>query len=80
MLPLLPSAPNWRTTAPAELSTHPRPDLPGLDVHLARCRGPGGRLFAMRCIAESTHGLVAPRFVSTVLAIAAMILAASLVA
>ncbi len=80
MLPHLPTATCWRTTSPSEPSERTLPDLPGLDEHLARCRGQGGRLFAVRCFAESTHGLVAPRFVSTVLAIAAMILAASLVA
>jgi len=80
MLPLLPTAPCWRTTLPPVQAERPVPDVSGLGEHLALCRGQGGRLFAMRCLAESTHGLVAPRFVSTVLAIAAMILAASLVA
>ncbi len=66
--------PNWTTasvgahadTSPVELSV--------LGDHLGRCQTGRGRWFALRCAAEATHGLVAPRFVTT-LVVAAVLLA-----
>jgi len=80
MLPLMPAAPCWRTTLPPAQAERPVLDLSGLGDHLALCRGQGGRLFAMRCLAETTHGALAARFVSTLLVVGTLILAASLVA
>lgn len=77
---LLPTAHCWRTSLPPAQSERPAHNLSGLDDHLALCRGQGGRLFAMRCMAETTHGLLAARFVSTVVAVGTLILAATLVA
>ena len=57
------------------MSAHIRAHLPleplplestGLAAHLALCTRSRGRLHALRALAESVHGILAPRFVSTV--------------
>lgn len=51
-------------TSPMELSV--------LGEHFARCQGSRGRLFALRCAAEITHGFVATRFVTTLVVVVAL--------
>lgn len=52
-------------TLPMELST--------LGDHLVRCRGSRGRLFALRCAADTTHGFVAARFVTSLVVVTAVL-------
>lgn len=47
-------------------------ELLALGEHFARCQGSRGRLFALRCAAEATHGFVATRFVTTLVVVAAL--------
>lgn len=50
-----------------------RPDATLLQGHLLRCESGGGRWFDLCCVAESVHGFLAPRFVTT-LALASVLL------
>lgn len=47
-------------------------ELLALGEHFARCQGSRGRLFALRCAAEATHGFVATRFVTTLVVVVAL--------
>jgi hypothetical protein len=49
-------------------------DLSLLGDHLASCHTSLGRMFRVRCLAESVHGFVAPRIVTTLFAVTAVIL------
>lgn len=40
-------------------------ELEQLGAHLDRCHDSRGRWFTLRCVAESMNGVVAPRFVTT---------------
>jgi hypothetical protein len=48
---------------------------PALTRHLQQCHAARGRLFQAAAWAELAHGLVAPRFVSTVSVAAVLLLA-----
>lgn len=54
-------------------------DLAALGAHLTLCREPHGYLLAMQCIAQTLHGFVAPRFVTTLVVITLLIVVTSLV-
>ena len=58
-------------TSPMELSA--------LGEHLGHCRESHGRLFALRCLAESMNGFVSARFVTTVVVVAMLIGASALI-
>ena len=67
----------WTTsTLGAQADTSPL-ELSALGDHLGRCQTGRGPMFALRCAADATHGLVAPRFVTT-LVVAAVLLSAAL--
>ena len=67
------SAPAWSTTSfDTAVDTSPM-ELSALGEHLARCQGTRGRLFALRCAAEATHGFVAARFVTTLVVVTALL-------
>ena len=64
------SHPSWSTASfGSGVDTSPM-ELSALGEHFARCQGSRGRLFALRCAAEATHGFVSKRFVTTVVVIA----------
>jgi hypothetical protein len=70
--------PTWSTAAlGAHADTSPL-ELSALGEHLGRCQTGRGPLFALRCAADATHGLVAPRFVTTLVVVAALLFAAVL--
>lgn len=48
-------------------------ELSLLSAHYERCKGSKGRWFTLQCAAEALHAFVAPRVVTTVLAIGAII-------
>lgn len=55
-------------------------DLSALGSHLALCKGANGRLFALQGLARNMRGFMAARFVTTLLLLALLIGAVSLVA
>jgi len=71
--------PIWSTSSfGATTDTSPM-ELSALGEHLGHCRGSRGRLFALRCAAETMNGFVTARFVTTLAAAALFIGVASLV-
>lgn len=66
------SHPSWSTASfGSAVDTSPM-ELSALGEHFARCQGSRGRLFALHCAAEITHGFVAPRFVTTLVVVTAL--------
>ena len=53
-------------------------ELSALGEHLGQCQGQRGRLFSLRCLAEATHGVLASRFVTTLVGVALLFALASL--
>lgn len=71
--------PSW-STASFGVATDTSPmELSALGEHLTHCRGSHGRLFALHCVAETMHGFVAARFMTTLVVSALLIGIASLV-
>lgn len=58
-------------TSPMELSA--------LGAHVDRCNGSRGRMFGLRCAADSLSGFLAPRIVTTLVVVALVFGVASLV-
>ena len=59
--------PHWTTATAAEAGDSMPAELDALGAHVSRCNGCRGRWFALRCIADAVHDVVAPRFVTTLL-------------
>jgi hypothetical protein len=78
MTPPAKTVSTWATAALGNHADTSPMELTALGDHLGRCQTLRGRLFALRCAAEATHGLVAPRFVTTLVVAAALLAAASL--
>ena len=71
--------PVWATsTIDSAADTSPM-DLSTLGAHVDRCNGLRGRMFALRCAADSLTGFLAPRIVTTLVAIAIVIGVGSLI-
>lgn len=69
---------SWSTASFGDSAgTSPR-EQSALGAHLGLCQNLRGRLHALHCLAESTHGLLAARFVTTLVVLAAVLGAASL--
>lgn len=67
------SHPSWSTASFGSAMDISPMDLSALVDHFARCQGCRGRLFALRCAAEATHGFVATRFVTTLVVMVSLI-------
>lgn len=52
-------------TSPVELSS--------LGAHLGVCKSPHGRLFALYCMADTTRGFMATRFMTTLIGLALLV-------
>lgn len=78
MTPPAKTVPTWTTAALGDQADTSPMELTALGDHLGRCQTLRGRLFALRCAADATHGLVAPRFVTTLVVAGALLAAASL--
>lgn len=63
----------WRTATYNDSVTHSKRDIQTLGEHLNACQNSPTHLFTLRCVAESMHGFVASRFITT-LAILVLIL------
>jgi hypothetical protein len=71
--------PRWATsTFAAGTDTSPM-ELRELGNHIDRCNGSRGRWFQLRCAADSVHGFIAPRFVTSLVVAGAVIGAVALV-
>ena len=70
--------PTWTTASVSEHADTSPLELSALGEHLDRCQTGRGPLFALRCAADVTQGLVAPRFVTTLVVVAALLAAATL--
>lgn len=68
----------WSTASyGSTIDTSPM-ELSALGEHLDLCRGSRGHLFALHCVMEAASRFVVSRFVTTLVAIALLIGAASL--
>jgi hypothetical protein len=73
------TTPSWSTASYGhEAQTSPI-ELSALGEHLNLCKGSHGRVFALHCALETMHGFLATRFMTTLVIIALLIGAASLV-
>ena len=71
--------PHWSTAsfgASAEIS---QMELSTLGAHLTVCKSSNGRLPAMQYVAQTLHGFVATRFVTTLVVLTLLLVVASLV-
>ncbi len=75
-----PQAQSWATASFGHDADTLPVELSALGEHLGQCQGQRGRLFSLQCMAEATHGLLASRFVTTLVGIALLFAAASLAA
>jgi hypothetical protein len=65
--------PRWSTSAFIDTSENLSTELNALREHLNLCNRLRGRMFALRCAAESTNRFVAARFVSTLVVLGLLI-------
>ncbi len=59
----------WATSAVSGAAETLPSDLDALGSHAQDCRGGSGPMFEARCVAESMVGLIAPRIVTTAIAV-----------
>lgn len=71
-------SPRWSTASiPDAPDTSPM-DLSSLSGHFDACQDSRGRWFSLHCLAESAHGFVAPRFVTSLVTVMIVVGIASL--
>lgn len=75
-----PARPSWVTAAFPETAETTPMELSALGAHVDRCNGSRGRMFALRCAADTLVGFLAPRFVTTAVIVALVLGIASLLA
>lgn len=73
------ATPSWSTASFGDAAHTSPTDLSALGEHLDLCRRSRGRLFALHCIAQTMHGFVVARFVTTLVVVALLIGAISMV-
>lgn len=73
------TTPCWSTASFGDAADTSPMELSALGEHLDLCRGSNDRLFALQCVAQTLHGFVASRFVTTLVVVALLIGVASLV-
>lgn len=66
-------SPRWSTSTFADATDSAPMELRELGAHVSRCNGCRGRWFALRCAADAVHDFVAPRFVTTLCIVTAVI-------
>jgi hypothetical protein len=75
------SGSTWSTSSFGDSADTSPGELQAMGEHLGLCRASSGRIFRLRCAAETLHGFVAPRFVtSLVLALLLLVLGSVLFA
>jgi hypothetical protein len=60
------NAPSWSTSSFSDAVDSSPMELSVLGDHLGRCKESNGRMFTVRCFAESLNGVLAGRLVTTV--------------
>ena len=73
-------ASRWSTASFGHTAAASPLELSALGDHLQVCQQTHGRLLSLRCAAETAHGFIAARFVTTLLVVAILIGVASLLA
>ena len=73
------ASPRWSTSSFGNTVDTSSTELTALGEHLDRCHALRGRLFDARCVAESMHGFVASRFVTTLVVATLLIGVSSLI-
>ncbi|MDO8252693.1 MAG: hypothetical protein Q7T78_23645 [Rhodoferax sp.] len=71
--------PSWSTASFGDTVDTSPLELSALGEHLDLCRGSHDRLFALQCAAQTMHGFVAARFVTTVVLVVLLIGVGSMV-
>ncbi len=66
--------PFWSTASFGDPAHTSPMELEALGAHLDLCKASRGRLFVARSIAETLNRYVAPRFVTTLLAVVALLI------
>lgn len=69
----------WSTASFGDTADTSPMELSALGAHLELCQKSHGRLFLLQCAAQTMHGFVVGRFVTTVVAVALLIGVLSLV-
>ncbi len=64
-----PAAPFWATASIGDAADTLPMELSALGAHIDLCNGSRGRMFGLRCVADTVHSFIAPRFVTTLIAI-----------
>ena len=72
------ATPSWTTASFGDAPDTSPMELSALEDHLGVCRQSHGRLFSVQCLAEAMHGFTAPRLVTTLVLVAVVTGAASL--
>ncbi|MES2877466.1 MAG: hypothetical protein V4713_03520 [Pseudomonadota bacterium] len=65
--------PSWSTASFGEAADTSPKELSALGEHMDLCRASRGRLFALHCAAQTVHGFVAARFVTTLVFVSLVI-------
>lgn len=73
------AATRWSTASFGHTADTSPMELSALGAHLGRCQRSRGRLFTLHCLAEATHGALSARLITTLVALAAVTAAASMV-
>jgi hypothetical protein len=63
----------WSTASKGRATDVSTGDLSALGEHLGSCQAIHGRLFALHCVADTMHGFVAARFVTTLVVLALLV-------
>lgn len=71
-------SPRWSTASIPDAPDTSSMDLTSLVGHFDACQDSRGRWFSLHCLAESAHGFVAPRFVTSLVTATMIIGIASL--
>ena len=66
-------SPRWTTASFSDSADTSPMELSELGAHVSRCNGSRGRWFTLRCLADTVHDFVAPRFVTTLFIASAVI-------
>jgi hypothetical protein len=71
--------PSWSTASYGDKAETSPMELSALGEHLDLCKSAHGRMFALHCVAQSMHGFLAARFMTTLVVFAVVIGVAFLV-
>jgi hypothetical protein len=73
------ATPSWSTASYGDKAETSPMELSALGEHLHVCKNSHGRMVALHCAAQSMHGFLAARFMTTLVVFAVLIGAAFLI-